>query len=39
MWLVCVIKLFTDLWSLIGFMDTIRNKQLYQKVPGEELTN
>jgi hypothetical protein len=32
MWLVSIIKLFTDLWAVIGFMSTIQNKQPYHIV-------
>ena len=30
MWLICVGKLFSDLWAVTGFMTTIKNKLHYQ---------
>lgn len=30
MWLICVGKLFSDLWAVTGFMSTIKNKLHYQ---------
>lgn len=36
MWFVCVGKLFSDIWAVTGFMSTVRNKQAYQALPGEE---
>ena len=32
MWVICIGKLFNDLWVLVGFMKTIKNVQLYQKL-------
>lgn len=31
-----VLKLFSDIWVLIGFMGTIVNRQGYQILPNED---
>ena len=36
MWIVCLIKLFLDLWVMCGFMKTIRNVHPYQAVSSNE---
>lgn len=39
MWLVCIIKLFTDLWAVIGFMSTVQNKLPYHLAKDEQTAN
>lgn len=36
MWLVCIGKLFSDIWAVTGFMTTVRNKQGYQAIPTSD---
>ena len=36
MWIVCLCKLFSDLWALAGFMSTIKNVHSYQPISQNE---
>ena len=36
MWMICIGKLFLDMWVLYGFMKTIRNVLPYSAIPQKQ---